>query len=115
MSEIIDREELLDELDGDTEFLEDSLDIFDSDAPELIEKAREGIKSGDGESVRIAAHTLKSMVGNFCATAAFESAQTLEQLARDENADKLQAAFDALEQSIKALRQELGALLEELS
>jgi hypothetical protein len=39
MTDVFDRQELLDELDGDHEFLEESLEMLDADAPRLIDQS----------------------------------------------------------------------------
>jgi hypothetical protein len=49
MTDVFDRQELLDELDGDREFLEESLEMLDADAPRLIDQIRDGIEGGDAE------------------------------------------------------------------
>lgn len=113
--EPFDKEELLDELDGDHEFLEESLELLAADASPLLEELRLATASGDAEAVRRAAHTLKSMVGNFCAQPAFEAAQRMEQLGADGDMKSAGEAFEPLSNEVSRLQSSLQRLLEELT
>ena len=115
MTEPFDKQELLDELDGDREFLEESLEILAGDAPPLLEQLRDATAGRDGEAVRQAAHTLKSMVGNFCAKPAFDAARRIEQLGRDGDLEQGAEAIDALKREMERLQQSLHGFLKELS
>ena len=114
MTEVFDRQELLEELDGDREFLEESLDMLDADAPTLIDQIRTGIDDSDAEKIRIAAHTIKSMVGNFCATPAFEAALKVETIAQSGDLAECSAGLQSLEEEVNRLRRELRKFLDEL-
>ena len=115
MSEPFDKEELLEELDGDHEFLEESLEALAADAPPLLEKLREAVAGGNGEGVRQSAHTLKSMVGNFCAQPAFDAALRMEQLGAGGDLAQAAEAMDALSHEVERLQASLQELLEGLS
>ena len=115
MTEPFDKQELLDELDGDHEFLEESLEMLAADAPPLLEQLRDAVTHQDAEAIRQSAHTLKSMVGNFCAQPAFDAARRLEQLGQDGNLDASEEALEALVHEINRLQQSLLGLLKELS
>jgi HPt (histidine-containing phosphotransfer) domain-containing protein len=114
MTEVFDRQELLEELDGDREFLEESLDMLDTDAPTLIGQIHAGIDGNDAEKVRIAAHTIKSMVGNFCATPAFEAALKVETIGSSGDLAECAAGLQSLEDEVNRLRRELRKFLDEL-
>jgi two-component system sensor histidine kinase/response regulator len=114
MTEIYNKQELLEELDGDRDFLEESLEMLGEDAPTLMEQIREGIASQDAEKIRVAAHTIKSMVGNFCAQPAFEAALRLETLGRNGDLPQCAAGLVALEDETNRLQTELRKLLDEL-
>ena len=114
MTDVFDRQELLEELDGDREFLEESLEMLNADAPTLIGQIRAGIESNDAEKVRIAAHTIKSMVGNFCATPAFEAALNVETIGSSGDLTECVAGLDSLEEEVRRLQQELRKLLDEM-
>ena len=114
MTEVFDRQELLEELDGDREFLEESLDMLSADAPPLIDQIREGIENNDAEKIRIAAHTIKSMVGNFCAQPAFQAALHVETSGQSGDVAESAAGLASLENELKRLQQELRKFLDEL-
>ena len=113
MTEVFDKEELLEELDGDLEFLEESVEMLESDAPPLLLQIRKAVESGDAESVAVGAHTLKSMVGNFCAPLAFDAALRMEALGRDGDLTECKAKLDGLELEISRLQDSLRELLSE--
>ena len=115
MIEPFNKQELLDELDGDHEFLQESLDTLAADAPPLLDELRKATASGNAESVRQSAHTLKSMVGNFCAQPAFDAAQRLEQLGAAGDLEQTPEALETLSREVERLERALQGLLEELS
>lgn len=114
MTDVFDRQELLEELDGDREFLEESLEMLSADAPRLIDQIRDGIESNDAEKIRVAAHTIKSMVGNFCAPPAFEAALNLETIGRSGDLARCASGLPSLEDEVKRLQQELRKFLDEM-
>ena len=114
MTEAFDRQELLDELDGDREFLEESLDMLEADAQELIEQIRTGGDTQNAEQIRVASHTLKSMVGNFCAAPAFEAALNLESIGKSGELSQCAEGLAVLENEVTRLRKELRVFLDEL-
>lgn len=114
MTDVFDKQELLEELDGDREFLEESLEMLTADTPVLIDQIRDGIESGDAEKIRIAAHTLKSMVGNFCAQPAFEAALHVEKIGSDGDLTQSAAGLVSLEDQVQRLQQELHKFVDEM-
>lgn len=114
MTDVFDKQELLEELDGDREFLEESLEMLNAEAPTLIDQIRDGIESNDAEKIRIAAHTIKSMVGNFCAPPAFEAALHVETIGHSGDLAECVAGFASLENEVKRLQLELRKFLDEL-
>ena len=114
MTDVFDRQELLEELDGDREFLEESLEILMADAPPLIDQIRDGIENNDAEKIRIAAHTIKSMVGNFCAQPAFQAALHVETIGQNGDLAGCAAGLPPLENELNRLQQELRKFLDEL-
>lgn len=56
---------LLEAIGGDPEDLRELISDFRSEAPELVARIREAAAEGDIESLRIAAHTLKSNARDF--------------------------------------------------
>jgi signal transduction histidine kinase/CheY-like chemotaxis protein len=73
---------LMETYGGDTEFIAVVLDSFSDEGPAMLEQLREGLASGDSETVRRAAHTLKSNAATFGATALAALCAELETHAR---------------------------------
>jgi HPt (histidine-containing phosphotransfer) domain-containing protein len=112
MSQAFDQDELMERIDGDVEFLEESLEIYDEDAAPLLAQVREAVAARDAGALTTAAHTLKSMVSNFAATAAAEAARTLEMRGREGRLDDVDALMQTLDDETGRLRAELQAFLE---
>jgi CheY-like chemotaxis protein len=109
-AEVLDKTALLRRVDGDREFLGEMLSTFLSGHVPLVAEIRAGIAAGDAARVQRSAHTLKSMVGNFYAHAAFQVAHALESAAREGRLSDAPAASARLDQEI----QRLTAALKEL-
>ena len=114
MNQIFDKRELLDELDGDREFLEESVMMLNSDAPAILEQLRDAIERGDAGAVAASAHTLKSMVGNFCAQAAFDAASDVEALGRSGDLTNGRTRCASLQNEITRLQEALREFLSEI-
>ncbi|MEQ8651009.1 MAG: Hpt domain-containing protein [Kiloniellales bacterium] len=88
MSEtIIDKaalERLLDVIGGESEDLQELIDDFIDNAPNLAGKIESAGGAGDWDSVRIAAHTLKSNARDFGAIQLADLCASLEQQCKDQ-------------------------------
>ena len=115
MTDVFDKQELLEELDGDREFLVESLEMLGSDAPALLKQIHEALERGDTDAASVGAHTIKSMVGNFCAPPAFEAALNLETIGQSGDLTLCPAGLASLEDEINRLKQELHKFLDELA
>ena len=111
MSDVFDKDELLEEIDGDREFLVESLEMFEEDAPRLLVEIRDGLNRRDAQAVGKCAHTLKSMVGNFCAQPAFDCAFKIESFGRQGDLNGVADTLGELEERVNQLR----AALQEFS
>ena len=114
MADPFDKQELLEELDGDAEFLAESVEILDEDAPRLLNDIRAAIDAQDGSAAATAAHTLKSMVGNFCASHGHELALRVEMASRAGDLTACQTHLAELEDEVSRLQSALHRLLEEM-
>lgn len=114
MTDVFDKQELLEELDGDREFLEESLEMLGSDAPGLLKQIHEALERGDTDAASVGAHTIKSMVGNFCAPPAFEAALKVEMLGRKGDLTACTAGLVSLEAEVRRLQIELRKFLGEM-
>ena len=82
MSSIVDQAALLDRIDGDLEFLEETIELLESDGRQLVEELRTAAEAGDQDALVKKAHALKGMVSNFCAETVQRAAEEIEHLAR---------------------------------
>ena len=78
----------------------------------LIERIRAAAASRDAETLVAPAHTLKGLLSNFCADASVGAAGEIEQQAREQRLDGIDALVQGLEQETTRLRSELQAFLE---
>ena len=67
MTNVVDQEALLDRVDGDLEFLEETVELLESDGRSLVEQLKTASAAGHQEDKVRRAHMLKCMVTNFCA------------------------------------------------
>jgi HPt (histidine-containing phosphotransfer) domain-containing protein len=108
----LDAAALLGRFTGNRKLLGDIVKTFREDCPEMMARIREALKKHDPRAVADAAHALKGSVGNFGATAAFETAREIEKGARqgtlDGTWDKYATLEDDIAQLLPAL-QELGS------
>jgi HPt (histidine-containing phosphotransfer) domain-containing protein len=81
----------------DSVFLVELIDVYLNDSPQLIEQMRLGLASGDVETVRRAAHSLKSNSASFGANRLANAARELEMIARGGTLDGAGSRFEAVE------------------
>ena len=105
---VFEREQVLFNLGGDDELLEQLIQMYAEDEPRLVADIDSAIASRDAEALHNAAHALKGAVANFCATRAQASAQKLERVGRDRNMAAAPAACDELHRELAALRKAFG-------
>jgi len=109
---VLDRETLLDRVDGDMQLLGEITQLFLRECDPLMASAREAMKTGNAGRFAYDIHTLRGMFRSLSATAAQEAAGRLEELDLVKNLDKVQAAYVLLEQEAQALKAELGGMID---
>jgi HPt (histidine-containing phosphotransfer) domain-containing protein len=109
--EVCDVTALLARFEDDTALIQELAALFLDDAPLLVEKIREAVRSCDSSSLEKAAHALKGSVSNFCAQQAQEAAVRLEEIGRAGEAASAEPALRCLEKSLN----ELQPLIERLA
>ena len=107
MRNILDMDELLAHVDGDTSLLKEIVVLFMEDCPLLMAGLQDAIARGDAKEIERAAHSLKGSVGSFAAKAAFNSALRLEQIGRSADLHAAPDAYAALEGEIDELKNTL--------
>jgi PAS domain S-box-containing protein len=93
---------------GDEHLLAEVARALLEESPRLLQTMRQAIAAGDGESLRRAAHTLKSCVGYFGAKRAFDRAYQIESLARD-------AALASAREPLADLETQMELVLSEVA
>jgi DNA-binding response OmpR family regulator len=109
---VLDRETLLDRVDGDMQLLGEITKLFLRECDPLMASAREAMKTGNAGRFAYDIHTLRGMFRNLSASAAQEAAGRLEGLDLEKNREKVQAAYALLEQEAQALKAELGGMID---
>ncbi len=116
MPDAFDEKALMDHVDGDIEFLEETVAMMDEDSPDLLERIQAAAASGDAAALVKPAHTLKGMLANFCADPAESAARELEIMGREQRLADVQAAVDKAQREtlrlIEALKQYLRMKME---
>jgi len=111
MLEVFDKKALMEQVDGDMEFLGETVAMLDEDCPALLEQIRVAAASGDAEGLAHSAHTLKGMLANFCAEPAELAARELETMGREGRLTDVEAANDRVERETGRLREALHTFL----
>lgn len=92
------------------DFIGELIDAFLDDAPSLIGQMRAGLASGDADTFRRAAHSMKSNAATFGAMELSALARELEALGREQNLsigdrlERLEAEFQRTAQALEDLR-----------
>jgi len=107
---VLDRNALLDRVEGDMELLSDIIELFKDDSVRQIAAIREAIGKKEAETAKRAAHTLKGTCGNLGAPEAAATALELEKLAAAQDFASAESKLRSLEAQIERL----GKLLDEL-
>jgi HPt (histidine-containing phosphotransfer) domain-containing protein len=100
---------------GDASFVQELIDQFLTDAPELVAAARQAHGSGNVEDLRRAAHTLKSNAATFGAQRLSECSRALEEAARNGDLDVAVPLIDATATELESVSQRLPKTWTELS
>ena len=108
---LMDTEMLLKAFDGDWEFLEDVVEVFLSDYPNLLEIIRQASADNNSDALMRAAHSLKGMLKNFQADSAAEVAFGLEQKGKKADFDGVPEAIENLAGQVVELEQALKKII----
>jgi two-component system, sensor histidine kinase and response regulator len=113
IEDYINRKALNDRLDGDFDLLKELAELFLSDSPKLLDAIKEAILSKSAEKIGKSAHTIKGAVANFSADKAYNAALELEKLGKNNEMDKIDAAYAHLAEEIDNMRAALKLLVED--
>jgi len=91
------------------DFINELIDTFLEDAPKIIDELRSALKTGNTDSFRRAAHSLKSNAATFGASQLAALAKELEMLGKEnklnETGDRLRALEEAYESASLELKE----------
>ncbi|MCC2669550.1 MAG: domain S-box [Armatimonadetes bacterium] len=107
---VLDQQALMERVQGDTELLDELVDLFRDSYPRQLAALRAGAEAGDLPSVTGVAHALKGSVGNFAAQSAFHLIVRLEEAALDQNLSGVRHLLPELEAELEGLRTTLCSL-----
>jgi two-component system, sensor histidine kinase and response regulator len=109
--EYINIKSLSDRLDGDFGLFKELAELFISDSPRLLSLINEAIKNNNGEKIGKTSHTMKGAVANFSADRAFNAALDLEKIGKNNEFEKVEAAYKNLSAEIDFMREALKIMI----
>ncbi|MFB6273060.1 MAG: Hpt domain-containing protein [Salinibacter sp.] len=109
----VDRDELVDLLDGNPDLIATIVDSFLDDCPDYMEAIRTAVENEEGDVLEREAHGLKGAAGSLRAEPASEAARVLEEMGHAGNFAEAEAALETLEHEIDRLKDELRSLKDE--
>jgi signal transduction histidine kinase/CheY-like chemotaxis protein/HPt (histidine-containing phosphotransfer) domain-containing protein len=107
-SVVFDKQELLDQLDGDVDFAEELVRSFLTTCPRRLGRMHAAIGEGDCASLREEAHALKGALASLRANRAREAARLIEQMAREGDLSQASYAYTKLLSEIELLKPSLA-------
>ena len=110
---VLDRNALINRVEGDMELLSDIIELFKQDSVRQVAAIRDAIGKKQADDVRRAAHTLKGTCGNLGAPEAAATALELERLAATGDLSRAQDILRALEVQIERAAKLLDDLKQE--
>jgi HPt (histidine-containing phosphotransfer) domain-containing protein len=111
---VVAKETILATLDNDTELLREVITLFLEDCPKMLAALRSGVDARDRKSLGSAAHALKGSVSNFGAASAYQAAQKLEKMARQEDWNLLIEISANLERELTRVTTALEQIRKEI-
>jgi HPt (histidine-containing phosphotransfer) domain-containing protein len=113
MTELFDKKALLDELEGDIDFLEETIEMLDGDSTELLDQVKTAAAAKDATALVKPSHALKGMIGNFYATQAETAAREVEFMGREGRLEGIEEAVETLFSEVDQLKAALHLFLKE--
>jgi HPt (histidine-containing phosphotransfer) domain-containing protein len=114
LAAIWNRQELMERLDNDQDFLRELLGIFRIDSVANLQNAKSAMEGGDMPGLMRSAHTLKGMLRNLSMNHAAEIAHVLEIQAREEKGEEAAASLVQLADALAELAPQVDVQLSEV-
>jgi PAS domain S-box-containing protein len=108
---VVERDRLLERLEGDTDLLEEIVGLYMQTCPDLVRDLREAVTRADAPALCRAAHALKGMVSHFGAPQATAALVALEAMGRDARLAGLEVALERALREIDRLDRALATLV----
>lgn len=112
MGSTFDEKALLERVDGDLGFLDETVQMLEADGRSLMREVRAALAARDAAAVGRAAHTLKGMISNFCSETAQAAALEVEKAGKGGDLPAAASAADALARELEILIGELVAFVK---
>jgi len=111
--DVLNENEVLSRVDGDTQLLKEVSALFFDEYPKLLTEIREAISSRDAKTLKKGAHTLKGMLANLGATPAPRAAFRLEEIGQTGELSNAEQAYASLENEVERFARALTTLVEQ--
>jgi HPt (histidine-containing phosphotransfer) domain-containing protein len=111
-NDAFDKDEALEIIQDDEEFLKELVEMFITDLPEQISRIKGAVDGRDSEALRKSAHDLKGAVANFGKRAVFKTALELEMMGKENKLDDAEKTYSALVKNIEHLEKALRVFIE---
>lgn len=109
---IIDRDAILEQFEGNADFLREVVQLFIAACPRRLSAVHEAILGCNATALQMAAHSIRGSASYFGALAVMAAASDLETMGRAGILPDAREACEKLEQEIARLKQALIALLQ---
>jgi HPt (histidine-containing phosphotransfer) domain-containing protein len=105
--DVVNWDEALERVAGDEETLDELIEIFLEQWPQMMDEIEQGVARADHTTLRRAAHTLKGSAAIFGAGRVANVAHKLSEMGKDEK-------LDGADEALRKLQDEMDALVPEL-
>jgi CheY-like chemotaxis protein/HPt (histidine-containing phosphotransfer) domain-containing protein len=111
--EALDTAELMRRVGGDVALMKELVGVYLAICPKVIAELRQALIRRDAPAVQRGAHTLKGMVGQLGARAAYAAALRVEALGRERDLNQAEVACAALEDALERVQPAIVRLLDD--
>ena len=100
-----DLDKALEIVDQDKEFLEELMEIFNSDCPQKLAVIYQAIKDKDFKTLKEIAHSLKGAAGNLFLTKIYELTLELEKRGKEKIIEGTEEIYKVLEEEVEKFKE----------
>jgi len=102
-----DKDALMEHFEGDTEIIEELIEVFEMSYPETLDSLQEAITESDSKSIELHAHTLKGMLSNFFAAGLKDKAFRIEQMGKNSSLTEAKEIYEEISVEMPCLINDL--------